>query len=461
MTIGVEHFTRGSDLYRRARMFGATEVVAAGLISAGLGETAAGVLAPVIVGGLSGGGIGGLSSAVTGGSIGKGILHGAEGGALTGGIGGALGAAGGLTGVGNGIGSAFGDATLGTDIGNGISGIGSGISNGLSQFGNATGMSSLFGGTAAPTDNLTSAYNSVYGAPSAGLDAATAASAPAAGSSTLSGYVPSGGAISNAGGGSSGGFYSLSDAGGLNPASGAVGTGSFGDFNSGLNASTSLTDPSLAGATTATKGASMMPSNSLTNGLLKSGLSYALQNNNQGGYNALQSAGNAQAANYQPFLQTGQQANTAIANLQGLNGQDAANAAAQNWQNTPGYQFALNQGINATDASAAARGMLMSGNNQQAVQQYGSGLAGQYYNNYLQNLQQQAGQGVTAAGGVGQGQLNAASAFAAGKGQNASNYNTMLGGVGNALFPSNGISFNSGMLTNNNANNGLFGWLNS
>lgn len=53
----------------------------------------------------------------------------------------------------------------------------------------------------------------------------------------------------------------------------------------------------------------------------------------------------------------------------------------------PGYAFTLDQGLKAMNATAAARGGLISGNALTAGQRYGQGLAGTYYqqafNNYL------------------------------------------------------------------------------
>jgi hypothetical protein len=57
-------------------------------------------------------------------------------------------------------------------------------------------------------------------------------------------------------------------------------------------------------------------------------------------------------------------------------------------RNMPGYQFQLQQGVDALDKSAAARGNLFSGNQGVALQQYGQGLADTSYNNlYNQALQ--------------------------------------------------------------------------
>lgn len=55
---------------------------------------------------------------------------------------------------------------------------------------------------------------------------------------------------------------------------------------------------------------------------------------------------------------------------------------------TPGYQFRFNQGMQAIDRSAAAKGNLMSGNTLAAAQEFGQGLASQEYNNRINQLQQ-------------------------------------------------------------------------
>lgn len=54
------------------------------------------------------------------------------------------------------------------------------------------------------------------------------------------------------------------------------------------------------------------------------------------------------------------------------------------FQSSPGYQFQLQQGMDAVTNSNAARGGL-GGNALKALQQYGSGLANQSWNQYLQN----------------------------------------------------------------------------
>lgn len=172
------------------------------------------------------------------------------------------------------------------------------------------------------------------------------------------------------------------------------------------------------------------PKNLLKGGL-KYGLSTALASDNSGGYGALQDAASQGAAAYSPYTASGGKAATQLADLSGVNGQEAANAAMGNFQTSPGYDFARSQGIKALDASAARRGLLLSGNQQQAVQDYGTGLANQYYQQYLQNLQNQASQGMNAQAAQNQGNIDAATAYAAMKAGKANRYNQMLGGLSN------------------------------
>lgn len=65
---------------------------------------------------------------------------------------------------------------------------------------------------------------------------------------------------------------------------------------------------------------------------------------------------------------------------------------------SPDYQFAQQQGGQALDRSAAAKGRLYSGAQMQAQQQFGQGLASQTLGNYRQGLQGAAGLGMNALG---------------------------------------------------------------
>lgn len=115
------------------------------------------------------------------------------------------------------------------------------------------------------------------------------------------------------------------------------------------------------------------------------------------------------------------------------------------------YQFQLQQGTQALQNSAAARGGLLSGGTAKALDQYGQGLAStnyqQYYNNAFQNYQQSYNQfeqnqantfnRLASIAGLGQtsvGQL-------AGAGQAASNTNaSILGNIGSEMGGSLGAA---------------------
>ena len=101
-----------------------------------------------------------------------------------------------------------------------------------------------------------------------------------------------------------------------------------------------------------------------------------------------------------PFLKAGTQAENTLSSLTSTPGQGlltpwnqqfqaptAAEAAA-----TPGYQFQLQQGEDALQNSAAARGGLLSGGTAKSLDQYSQGLAStdyqQVYNNAFQNYLQ-------------------------------------------------------------------------
>ena len=101
-----------------------------------------------------------------------------------------------------------------------------------------------------------------------------------------------------------------------------------------------------------------------------------------------------------PWTTTGVPANADQADLLGLNGQDAANAAMAKFQQSPGYAFQLQQGERAVDAGAAASGMLRSGATLKAEQTFGQGLADTDFSNYWNRLQQLSGSGLSAAGGI-------------------------------------------------------------
>ena len=122
------------------------------------------------------------------------------------------------------------------------------------------------------------------------------------------------------------------------------------------------------------------------------------------------------------------------------------------FQESPGYRFALQEGLQAIDRGASARGLLNSGARVREATRYGTGMASQEYGNWLSRLQALAGVGQTAtgqsaslaanAGAQGAGIINQGGAqqagltMAGGQAQAAGTVNqanTTLGGVNQGL----------------------------
>jgi len=66
---------------------------------------------------------------------------------------------------------------------------------------------------------------------------------------------------------------------------------------------------------------------------------------------------------------------------------------------TPGYQFAKEQGLDATKNAAAASGMLLSGNTLEGLDRFSTGLADQTYQQQIGNFENVVGMGQAAAAG--------------------------------------------------------------
>lgn len=101
-------------------------------------------------------------------------------------------------------------------------------------------------------------------------------------------------------------------------------------------------------------------------------------------------------------------------NLDNSNARGDQDNALAAFQTSPGYSFRRQEGINALDRSAAARGMLLSGKQVKGVQTYGDGLASDEYRNYMGDLMGVSGQGAGATSGA-----NATSAGLVSGGSNA------------------------------------------
>jgi hypothetical protein len=119
-------------------------------------------------------------------------------------------------------------------------------------------------------------------------------------------------------------------------------------------------------------------------------------------------------------------------------GSDVQNAAYANFSNTPNYQFAFNQGLQALQRSAAAGGTLISGGQLKGAQEFGQGLASQQFNNYVSGLQNLAGMGQAAA--AGQANTGLAGAGAVANTQQAAGQALASGTVGSANALSSGLN---------------------
>jgi hypothetical protein len=98
--------------------------------------------------------------------------------------------------------------------------------------------------------------------------------------------------------------------------------------------------------------------------------------------------------NAAPYTQAGGAALNALGSYYGLPGYGQFNPSVIT--NMPGYQFQLQQGQQAIQNSAAARGLLNSGATVQSLENYNQGLAGQYANQYASQLAGLGGIGLQA-----------------------------------------------------------------
>lgn len=92
---------------------------------------------------------------------------------------------------------------------------------------------------------------------------------------------------------------------------------------------------------------------------------------------------------------------TQAAENQLLTSDQTNNPAFQNYLNSTGYNFNLQQGTGAINANAASKGLLNSGATAKALTSYGQNLGSAYFNNYLGQLGNLSGQQESLAGGYG------------------------------------------------------------
>ena len=166
------------------------------------------------------------------------------------------------------------------------------------------------------------------------------------------------------------------------------------------------------------------------------------------------------STNLSPFISGGQQAQQSLLGFYGLPGGNASGEtqAYSQFQNTPTYQFPLQQANLATNRSLAASGLTNSGAALRDVSQLNAGYASQGLNSYLSGLSGLAGSGQSAAAqlgsvGVGTGAQIATANTASGNAAAA-------GLIGSANATNAGISGAAGALGSPSAINSyqsLFG----
>lgn len=134
------------------------------------------------------------------------------------------------------------------------------------------------------------------------------------------------------------------------------------------------------------------------------------------------------------------------------------NFGMQDFEADPGYQFRMSEGMRGVEGSAAARGGLLSGAAQKAIQKYGQGLASQEYGNAYQRYNaDQTNQYNRLAGLVnsGQGATNQVSNAAGQYGAATASNNAALGNaqaagaIGQANAWNQGIGTALGSYQNN------------
>jgi hypothetical protein len=398
----------GGDIAMLAAAVAAPELI--GALAPALGTIGAGAAV--------GGGLSAATDAITGKPLTAGSL-------LGGALGGAAGA--GLTGF---AGSAINGATgLGSTVSSGLAGAGIGAARTALTGGNV-GIGALAGGIGGAVQGSGVGGQLRTGLTNAGMNSSAAGALVGGGLNYAVGGAT--GAIVGSAFGGSGGVNS-SGVGGGGGGSNYLGQGAQGaQGNNGNMATTDNTlaqtiTGSLPGILQATAGgvSSMAGANAQTGALNNS---ITTQQNNLGNINNIWST----------QQQTGQGANTALQSSLGLNGQPANYS---NFENMPGYQFAVQQGTQAIQRQAASMGSAYTPNTAAAVGQYVTGTASQDYNTYINQLMGAAGLGTTANQGLqtaNQTTANNISSAQQNIGQaNAAGYSGVGSAVG-GLFTPNG-----------------------
>jgi hypothetical protein len=155
---------------------------------------------------------------------------------------------------------------------------------------------------------------------------------------------------------------------------------------------------------------------------------------------------------YDPYVQAGQNAMPTLEEQYQmlLSNPDALySMLGRGYEQSPGYQFQLDQGLNAGNQAMAAGGMLGTPAHQQQNMGYAQGLANQDYNNYMSQMLGMYGQGLAGTQGMFDTGYNASTGLAGNlAGNNLSKANLqysgqanqnqaisgLLGSIGGAIF---------------------------
>ena len=148
-----------------------------------------------------------------------------------------------------------------------------------------------------------------------------------------------------------------------------------------------------------------------------------------------------QRRDFAPWRRQGE---NALRALRGETGLGAMPAGYSGFQQTPGFQFELSEGMRGLNAQLAAMGLTDSGAGLRARQEFGQGLASRDYGNHLARLQSMAGLGQTAnnamaglggqfAGNMGNLAMARGNALAGGQANAANAWGSAFEGVGGAL----------------------------
>ncbi len=181
----------------------------------------------------------------------------------------------------------------------------------------------------------------------------------------------------------------------------------------------------------------------------------------QQGLGTVQNMYGTTQGNFQPYMAAGTNALGGLQSLLGLT--PGGPGAAATLASMPGYQFTLGQGMSAINDGASAQGMVQSGNTLRALQQFGQGLAGTTYGNYVNQLGNMSNAGLSATGTLGALSGNASSTMAqllsgigaARAAGTVGSSNALAGGITGALNTVGSMPWGNGT---NNGTDGMPPW---